>query len=148
MRIGELSERTGASVRSLRYYEAQGLLHSERTPSGQRVYREDAIDYVQLIRVFLAAGLPSRRILEMMPCMRSGTTTSDQREMLDGAGPPARRHRGRRPTRRVATGRHGRARRLSTTVIPVRALHHPHELGGEGCSQTLWERLRGFLTSR
>ena len=84
MRIGELSERTGASVRSLRYYEAQGLLHSERTPSGQRVYREDAIDYVQLIRVFLAAGLPSRRILEMMPCMRSGTTTSDQREMLDG----------------------------------------------------------------
>jgi DNA-binding transcriptional MerR regulator len=84
MRIGELSERTGASVRSLRYYESQGLLRSERTPSGQRIYGEDAIDYVHLIRVFLAAGLPSRRILEMMPCMRSGTTTREQREMLDG----------------------------------------------------------------
>jgi DNA-binding transcriptional MerR regulator len=84
MRIGELSERTGASVRSLRYYEAQGLLRSDRTPSGQRVYREDAIDYVHLIRVFLSAGLPSRRILEMMPCMRSGTTTRAQREMLEG----------------------------------------------------------------
>ncbi|RWZ64462.1 MerR family transcriptional regulator [Labedella populi] len=84
MRIGELSERTGASVRSLRYYEAQGLLRSERTPSGQRLYTEDALDYVHLIRVFLAAGLSSRRILEMMPCMRSGTTTREQREMLDG----------------------------------------------------------------
>lgn len=84
MRIGELSERTGASVRSLRYYESQGLLRSERTPSGQRTYREDAVDYVRLIRLFLAAGLPSRRILEMMPCMRSGTTTHEQRTMLDG----------------------------------------------------------------
>lgn len=84
MRIGELSERTGASVRSLRYYEAQGLLRSERTPSGQRVYSDDAVDYVHLIRLFLAAGLNSRRILEMMPCMRSGTTTREQRAMLDG----------------------------------------------------------------
>ncbi len=84
MRIGELAQRTGASVRSLRYYEAQGLLASDRTPSGQRVYRDDAVDYVRLIRLFLAAGLPSRRILEMMPCMRSGTTTAEQRSMLDG----------------------------------------------------------------
>jgi DNA-binding transcriptional MerR regulator len=83
MRIGELSERTGASVRSLRYYEEQGLLRSDRTPSGQRVYDDDAIDYVHLIRVLLAAGLPSRRILEMMPCMRSGTTTREQQEMLN-----------------------------------------------------------------
>lgn len=84
MRIGELSERTGASVRSLRYYEEQGLLRSDRTASGQRIYTDDAIEYVHLIRVFLAAGLPSRRIVEMMPCMRSGTTTREQREMLNG----------------------------------------------------------------
>ncbi|WAP52210.1 MerR family transcriptional regulator [Arthrobacter sp. ATA002] len=84
MRIGELSERTGASVRSLRYYEVQGLLRSERTPSGQRTYSDDAVDYVHLIRLFLASGLPTRKILEMMPCMRSGTTTPEQRAMLDG----------------------------------------------------------------
>lgn len=83
MRIGELAERTGASVRSLRYYEAQGLLHSERTPSGQRTYVEDDVSRVHLIRLFLAAGLPSRHILEMMPCFQSGTTTQEQRDMLD-----------------------------------------------------------------
>ena len=84
MRIGELSRRTGASVRSLRYYEQQGLLSSMRTPSGQRIYREDAVDYVHLIQVFLAAGLPTPRILEMMPCLHSGSTTRSQRTMLQG----------------------------------------------------------------
>ncbi len=34
MRIGELARRSGVSERSLRYYEAQGLLSSERTPGG------------------------------------------------------------------------------------------------------------------
>ncbi|MFI5897699.1 MerR family DNA-binding transcriptional regulator [Actinoplanes sp. NPDC051513] len=38
MRIGDLSAATGASTRSLRYYEEQGLLTSTRTPGGQRVY--------------------------------------------------------------------------------------------------------------
>lgn len=38
MRVGELSRRTGASVRSLRYYEECGLLASERAASGQRHY--------------------------------------------------------------------------------------------------------------
>lgn len=84
MRIGELSERTGASVRSLRYYEQQRLLAAERTPSGQRTYGDDAVERVKLIQLFLAAGLPTPRILEMMPCIHSGTTTAAQRTMLEG----------------------------------------------------------------
>lgn len=38
MRIGELAGRTGVSERSLRYYEQQNLLVSDRTPSGHREY--------------------------------------------------------------------------------------------------------------
>ncbi|WP_245788462.1 MerR family DNA-binding transcriptional regulator [Amycolatopsis marina] len=34
MQIGELSERTGASRRSIRYYEQQGLLRPARTGKG------------------------------------------------------------------------------------------------------------------
>jgi DNA-binding transcriptional MerR regulator len=34
MRIGELADATGVSVRSLRYYGEQGLLAADRTPSG------------------------------------------------------------------------------------------------------------------
>ena len=51
MRIGELSRRTGVSVRLLRYYEDQGLLAPARLPSGYRDYDGGAVEQVQLIRV-------------------------------------------------------------------------------------------------
>ncbi|MDF0531879.1 MerR family transcriptional regulator [Tsukamurella sp. 8F] len=71
MRIGRLAERTGASVRSLRYYEEQGLLRAERSASGQRTYTEDAIDRVELLKQLYTAGLTSRVIAELLPCVHS-----------------------------------------------------------------------------
>jgi DNA-binding transcriptional MerR regulator len=71
MRIGELAARTGVSVRSLRYYEEQGLLVSVRSPSGQRHYPEAAADRVAFIQRLYAAGLSSRTILEVLPCAES-----------------------------------------------------------------------------
>ena len=41
--IGELSERSGVAPSALRYYEAEGLLHSTRTSGGQRRYARDAL---------------------------------------------------------------------------------------------------------
>lgn len=70
MRIGELAERTGVSERSLRYYEQQGLLASDRTPGGHRDYPERAVDRVILIQELLAAGLSSKKIARILPCMR------------------------------------------------------------------------------
>ncbi|GLW51773.1 MerR family transcriptional regulator [Streptomyces sp. NBRC 14336] len=70
MRIGELARRTGVSVRSLRYYEAQGLLRSDRTPGGHREYPEAAVDRVIRIQELYAAGLHSDRIRQLLPCMR------------------------------------------------------------------------------
>ena len=34
--IGELSTRTGVAHSALRFYEAEGLIHAERTSGGQR----------------------------------------------------------------------------------------------------------------
>jgi DNA-binding transcriptional MerR regulator len=70
MRIGELARRTGVSERSLRYYEQQGLLVSDRTPSGHREYAEAAVDRVIHIQELYAAGLNSRTIASLLPCMR------------------------------------------------------------------------------
>lgn len=69
MRIGELARRTGVSVRSLRYYEEQGLLDSDRTPGGHREYAEKAVDRVVRIQVLYAAGLNSRVIDGILPCI-------------------------------------------------------------------------------
>ncbi|ALG14117.1 MerR family transcriptional regulator [Kibdelosporangium phytohabitans] len=72
MRIGELARRTGVSERSLRYYEQQGLLTAERTPGGQRDYPEWAVDRVIRIQALFAAGLHSKKIAQLLPCMRDG----------------------------------------------------------------------------
>src|SRR5437868_1581125 len=79
MRIGELSGRTGVSVRSLRYYEEQGLLAADRTPGGQREYPEGAVDRVILIQQLFAAGLHSARIAEILPCMRAPDGAANER---------------------------------------------------------------------
>lgn len=84
MRIGELAERTGASPRSLRYYEEQGLLAAERTSAGQRVYSDDSVKRVELIRLLLAAGVPSRTIAEIVPCTATGRASTDMIAKLDG----------------------------------------------------------------
>jgi DNA-binding transcriptional MerR regulator len=80
MRIGELAAKTGVSVRSLRYYEEQELLASVRTPSGQRHFPESAVDRVQLIQQLYTAGLPSKSILDLLPCVVDGRATP---ELLD-----------------------------------------------------------------
>ncbi|KJS52417.1 MerR family transcriptional regulator [Streptomyces rubellomurinus subsp. indigoferus] len=70
MRIGELARRTGVSERSLRYYEQQGLLVARRTQGGHREYPEMAVDRVVHIQELFAAGLHSRTIFKLLPCMR------------------------------------------------------------------------------
>ena len=69
MRIGDLSAASGASARSLRYYEEQGLLSSERGTGGQRHYPSAAIERVGLIKTLLAAGLSTATIRDVLPCV-------------------------------------------------------------------------------
>ncbi|MEV5429279.1 MerR family transcriptional regulator [Streptomyces sp. NPDC052701] len=82
IRIGEVARGAGVSVRAVRYYEQQGLLVAERSPSGQRLYRQDAITLVRFFQQMFAAGLTSRRITELLPCWDSGHTDAGQRAML------------------------------------------------------------------
>jgi DNA-binding transcriptional MerR regulator len=68
MRIGELARATGVSTRSLRYYEEQGLLPSERLPNGYRDYGEQAVRQVAFIQDLFSAGLSSGVVREILPC--------------------------------------------------------------------------------
>jgi DNA-binding transcriptional MerR regulator len=125
MRIGELARRAGVSVRSLRYYEEQGLLHSRRTPSGQRLYEEADVERVVLFQQLYDAGLSSRTIAELLPCVDAPSEASSDaalarmeeervrlgerieallraRDTLDGVLRTARRHRERLRDRSTA----------------------------------------------
>jgi len=82
LRIGDVAIRSGVSTRALRYYEEQHLLAAERSPSGQRLYGEDAVDRVRLIQQLYAAGLSSRTVRMVLPCVDSGHATPDILEVL------------------------------------------------------------------
>ncbi|MFG1869343.1 MerR family transcriptional regulator [Micromonospora arborensis] len=82
MRIGALAAQTGGSVRALRYYEEQGLLMAARSSGGQRHYLDGAVDRVRLIQMLYAAGLSSRTILDLLPCVDAKVNTPESRAML------------------------------------------------------------------
>lgn len=77
MRIGEVAARSGVSTRALRYYEEQQLLSSARTAGGQRHYSDGAVERVRLIQQLYAAGLGSRAIVDLLPCVYTGVATPD-----------------------------------------------------------------------
>ncbi|MEU8385951.1 MerR family transcriptional regulator, partial [Streptosporangium sp. NPDC048865] len=52
-----------------------GVLAPVRAPGGQRRYPPGAVDRVRLIQQLYAAGLPSRTIAELMPCIETGEVT-------------------------------------------------------------------------
>jgi DNA-binding transcriptional MerR regulator len=83
MRIGDVARRAGVSTRALRYYEEQGLLHSERTATDQRSYAESAVERVRLIQQFFTAGLSSRTILQVLPCVDTGQATPEAFAVLE-----------------------------------------------------------------
>ncbi|MFB7493305.1 MerR family transcriptional regulator [Streptomyces sp. NPDC056161] len=82
MKIGELAAQAGVSVRALRYYEEGGLLRSERTPAGQRTYPDGALERVLFIQQLFAAGLASRTIITILPCIDTGKLSTDQLALL------------------------------------------------------------------
>lgn len=79
MRIGELSERTGASPRSLRHYEQCGLLASQRGGGGHRLYNEADVAQVRFIQGLLSAGLSTSLIGELQRYCDQETTDGASR---------------------------------------------------------------------
>jgi DNA-binding transcriptional MerR regulator len=72
MRIGELAERAGTSARTLRYYEAQGLLRARRSANGYRDYEEADLRLVSEIRSLLDMGFALDDTRPFVDCLRAG----------------------------------------------------------------------------
>jgi MerR family redox-sensitive transcriptional activator SoxR len=75
--IGEVADRTGVAVSALRFYEAEGMLVTTRSPGGQRRFPRDALRRVAFIRVAQRVGLTLDEIrdaLGTLPDERTPTT--------------------------------------------------------------------------
>jgi len=82
LRTGELAERAGVNVQTLRYYERRGLLAAPtRRPSGQREYAEDAVRLLRTIKAVQRLGFTLAEIEELLELSehRRGTHELHQR---------------------------------------------------------------------
>jgi redox-sensitive transcriptional activator SoxR len=77
MRVGEVAERAGVNVETLRYYERRGLLPApERTPSGHRRYDEETVRFLRAIKEAQAVGFTLAEIAEYLRAARRSQSPS------------------------------------------------------------------------
>ncbi|HEF4777439.1 MerR family transcriptional regulator [Burkholderia multivorans] len=78
--IGQLSQLTGASVRSIRHYDEHGLLTSVRASNGYRMFPEKAVTQVKQIQRMIATGFTIDDIRGFPDCMLliEGARSCDQ----------------------------------------------------------------------
>src|SRR5437867_4482927 len=78
VRVGEVAERAGVNVETLRYYERRGLLPTpDRTPSGHRRYDEEAVRFLGAIKEAQAVGFTLAEIAEYLRAARRSTAPSE-----------------------------------------------------------------------
>ena len=76
-KIGAIAARLGTTVRTLRFYEEQGLVHPRRTPGGTRVY--DAEDEQRFAALLSLARLGfSLEALADLAGIRPASSTGDE----------------------------------------------------------------------
>jgi len=74
--VGEVAQRSGVAISALHFYEAQGLVRSERSAGNQRRYRRDVLRRVAVIRVAQSLGVSLGEIareLSQLPDQRTPT---------------------------------------------------------------------------
>ena len=89
--IGEVAERVGLSLRTIRYYEEIGLaVPSGRTDGGFRLYREADIEHLELVKALKPLGMPLEDLVELLELCEEEVPSARRRqrreELLDLAG--------------------------------------------------------------
>ncbi|MEV0588224.1 MerR family transcriptional regulator [Nonomuraea sp. NPDC050310] len=80
--IGQVAERTGLSVHTLRFYEKEGLFSPVvRDAGGRRVYDDEDLDWLQVCIRLRASGMPLPAIRRYNELVRQGH--GNEAERLD-----------------------------------------------------------------
>ena len=80
---GQVAERTGFSLDTLRYYERIGLLERiDRSTTGQRIFSDADLSWLGLLRCLRGTGMPIAAMLRFAELTRSGDGTITERLAL------------------------------------------------------------------
>ncbi|MEV4636768.1 MerR family transcriptional regulator [Actinoplanes sp. NPDC049548] len=81
---GETAEKTGFSLDTLRYYERIGLLAGiARTAGGQRVFDDDDVAWLGILRCLRDTGMPIAQMRRYADLSRDASTVTERRELLE-----------------------------------------------------------------
>jgi DNA-binding transcriptional MerR regulator len=81
----EAVQKTGFTIDTLRYYERIGLLDGiDRNASGQRVFTDDDLAWLEVLRCLRDTGMPIARMQRYAELARGGEETFSERvELLE-----------------------------------------------------------------
>lgn len=83
-RIGEVAQRTGVSIETLRYYEKRRLLNAPpRTEGGFRLYSDDAVQQVKFIKQAQSLGLTLDDVQQLVTARQRRTRLTSCRRVHD-----------------------------------------------------------------
>lgn len=83
MTIKEVSQVTGVTADTLRYYERIGLIPPvPRNESGIRNYDEISIGWINFIKCMRSAGLPIEALIEYVALYKEGSKTDEARKQI------------------------------------------------------------------
>ncbi|WP_344873344.1 MerR family transcriptional regulator [Nonomuraea antimicrobica] len=79
-----MSKRSGLSVHALRFYEKEGLFANpiRRTPGGQRIYREEDLQWLASCARLRSSGMSLAAIRRYVELMRQGPGNEHERLAL------------------------------------------------------------------
>ena len=81
--IKEVSEKTGLSIYTLRYYDKEGLLpFVERSESGIRQFTDADLEWLSTICCLKDTGMPLKEIKEYIDLFLEGTSTLETRRQI------------------------------------------------------------------
>lgn len=83
--IGEVAQQTGLSIHTLRYYDELGLLpHVSRADNGHRVFAEDVLGWINIIKCLRATQMPLAELQRFTVLAHQDIDTiTQQRELLE-----------------------------------------------------------------
>ncbi len=82
--IGQVAERTGLTAHTLRFYEREGIIVNpvRRGPGGRRIYSEDDVEWLNLLTILRATGMPVTAIRRYTDLVRAGDGNEHERLAL------------------------------------------------------------------
>ncbi|WP_254942719.1 MerR family transcriptional regulator [Cyanobium sp. A1C-AMD] len=72
LRIGEMAKISGFSVKTIRFYCDQGLLHTARSEGRYRIFSSDSLAELEIIRALRSMDVPIGELARILEVRRAG----------------------------------------------------------------------------